>query len=160
MRIELTAPPASADPPEGVELRALRPGEERDVWAAHQESFLDAWGHVEQPYDEWHQDRVATPAFDPALWVLADAGGELAGVSLCRMRDGHGWVSVLGVRRPWRRQGLGSALLRESFRRFWERGECVVGLGVDADSPTGAVRLYEREGMHIAHRNVTLEREP
>jgi ribosomal protein S18 acetylase RimI-like enzyme len=42
---------------------------------------------------------------------------------------------------------VGTALLRESFRRFWERGEHSIGLGVDTANPTGAFRLYERAGM-------------
>jgi ribosomal protein S18 acetylase RimI-like enzyme len=42
---------------------------------------------------------------------------------------------------------VGAALLRDSFTRFWERGERSVGLGVDAASPTGAFGLYERAGM-------------
>jgi mycothiol synthase len=159
MRIELDRLPPAPQLPAAVALRSHRPGEEREVWAAHQESFRDTWGHEEdERYDEWHEDRVATPSFDPELWVVADAGGEIAGISLCRIRNDCGWVGVLGVRRPWRRQGLGAALLRESFRRFWEHGETTVALGVDGESPTGAVRLYEREGMHVYHRRVTYER--
>jgi ribosomal protein S18 acetylase RimI-like enzyme len=53
------------------------------------------------------------------------------------------------VRRPWRRQGLGLALLHHAFNEFYKRGKRKVGLGVDASSLTGATRLYERAGMHI-----------
>ena len=42
---------------------------------------------------------------------------------------------------------MGAALLADAFGRFWERGERIVGLGVDAASDTGAFRLYERAGM-------------
>lgn len=42
---------------------------------------------------------------------------------------------------------MGAALLRDSFGRFWERGEHSVGLGVDAASDSGAFPLYERAGM-------------
>jgi hypothetical protein len=42
---------------------------------------------------------------------------------------------------------VGSALLLDSFGRFWKRGEHSVGLGVDAASDTGAFCLYERAGM-------------
>ena len=61
-----------------------------------------------------------------------------------------GWVQSLSVRRPWRRAGLGRALLLNAFRQFHERGERRIGLGVDAESPTGATRLYERAGMKVA----------
>ena len=53
------------------------------------------------------------------------------------------------MRRPWRRRGLGLALLLHSFRDFAARGATRVGLGVDAENTTGAVGLYERAGMHV-----------
>ena len=60
---------------------------------------------------------------------------------------GGGFIHALFTRRPWRKQGVGAALLSDSFGRFWERGEHSVGLGVDAASDTGAFRLYQRAGM-------------
>ena len=51
--------------------------------------------------------------------------------------------------RPWRKRGIGLALLRHSFNEFYRRGRRKVGLGVDAQSLTGALRLYEGAGMHI-----------
>jgi ribosomal protein S18 acetylase RimI-like enzyme len=51
------------------------------------------------------------------------------------------------VRRPWRKRGLGLALLNHSFGEFYRRGYRRVGLGVDAQNLTGALRLYEKAGM-------------
>jgi Acetyltransferase (GNAT) family len=59
---------------------------------------------------------------------------------------GGGWVHVLYTRRPWRRQGVGAALLGDAFGRLWERGGRSVGLGVDAGSDTGAFRLHVLPG--------------
>ena len=59
-----------------------------------------------------------------------------------------GWVEELGVRRSWRKKGLGLALLHHSFAEFYRREKHSVGLGVDAENLTGALRLYERAGMH------------
>jgi ribosomal protein S18 acetylase RimI-like enzyme len=70
-----------------------------------------------------------------------------------------GWIASVGVRPPWRRFGLGLAMLQEAFRRFYERGERVVGLGVDAENPTGATRLYERAGMSVAWQATVYEKE-
>jgi ribosomal protein S18 acetylase RimI-like enzyme len=42
---------------------------------------------------------------------------------------------------------VGTALLLHSFRAFQQRGLNIVGLGVDSDSPTNALVLYERAGM-------------
>jgi len=60
-----------------------------------------------------------------------------------------GWVHTVGVRRPWRRRGLGLALLQTAFCALYKCGKTRAGPGVDADSLTGATRLYERAGMYI-----------
>ena len=60
-----------------------------------------------------------------------------------------GWVGTLGVRREWRKRGIGMSLLRHSFNEFYRRGKRKVGLGVDAQNLTGALRLYESAGMHV-----------
>lgn len=83
----------------------------------------------------------------------------MTGFSLNRYRMGIGWVRTLGVRRPWRKKGLGLALLQYSFGEFYKRGKSTIGLGVDASNPTGATRLYQRAGMYIASEFVTYEKE-
>jgi len=55
----------------------------------------------------------------------------------------------LGVRKPYRKRGLGYSLLKQSFKLFQERGYTRAGLGVDASNPTGAVALYERVGLSV-----------
>ena len=105
--------------------------------------------------ERW-QHWISTDEFDPSLWFLAMDGDEIAAISLCRFKitdDPHmGFVDTLGVRRPWRRQGLALALLHHSFAEFKKRGQKRVGLGVDAASLTGATRLYEKAGMHVARQ--------
>ena len=102
-------------------------------------------------------------AYDPSLWFVAVDGDEIAGVSLCRPHWTEdlqmGWINTLGVRRPWRRQGLGQALLHASFNAFYQRGTLKVGLGVDASSLTGATRLYEKAGMLVFRQNNQFEKE-
>ena len=86
---------------------------------------------------------------------FAEEDGELAGFAMCSRRGGTrtGHVHVLGVRRPWRRRGLGTALLLHSFRGLRARGCARARLMVDGESLTGAVRLYEQAGMHVARRS-------
>ena len=49
-------------------------------------------------------------------------------------------------------------MLLRSFQAFRERGWTRGALGVDASSPTGATRLYERAGMRVYRDTVFLER--
>jgi len=139
--------------PDGVTVRPFRPGDERVFYDVQQEAFADHWEHDEpDPYDEWAHWLLQPPAFQPELWFLAEADGEPAGVEINHERPevpGLGWIGILGVRRPWRRRGLGRALLLHAFREFRARGFTQAGLGVDAASLTGATRLYESVGMRV-----------
>ncbi len=155
MAIDLGDAPESVPPPAGLELRAFLSGEERAVYETHMETFEDSWEHVHMPYDRWLHWNVERPGFDPALWLVAVEGEAIAGIVLCRIHDedpATGWVTILGVRREWRRRGLGEALLRAGFAELARRGCGRAVLGVDAESLTGAHRLYERTGMHVAAR--------
>jgi mycothiol synthase len=161
MEIQLDAPPPPPVWPRSVELRPFQPNEQaRAVYEASQEAFEDHWGHVPMPYENWEMKTVLRPGFDPALYFVAWDGGQIAGVSLCRLKtDDVGWVSTLAVRRPWRKRGLGQALLQHSFGEFYRRGIKTIGLGVDAGSLTGATRLYQRVGMKVAMEYVFYQKE-
>jgi mycothiol synthase len=152
MLIELKEPPAEPDWPDGVRVGTFRPEDARVVYDTLNETFKEEWNFVPEPYERWRERRLTAPDFDPTLWFLARDGDELVAVARCdRSRFGAGWVGALGVRKPWRRRGLGLALLRHLFADFYRRGETRVALGVDAQNSTGATRLYERAGMHVAY---------
>ena len=91
--------------------------------------------------------------------MIAWDGDEVAGFSQNRVRMGIGWVGTIAVRRPWRGKGLGLALMTQTFGEFYKRGMYTIGLGVDAENPTGATRLYQKAGMHPASEHVTYEKE-
>ena len=136
--------------PVGLEFRAFEPDlHGRSVHTAHEEAFAEEWGHRPRDYHSWSEKVVGWPRFDPELFAVIWDGDDVAAFSLNydkRMGD-WGWIGTLGVRPAWRRQGLGLALLRESFRRFAERGETTAALSVDSENRTGATLLYERAGM-------------
>lgn len=155
MKIDLDHPTPEPVWPQGVEARSFRPGDERAFYEAHQETFEDSWEPIEEPYDEWAHWHLESPAFVPELWFLALEGDTPAGFVICHPHRADaklGWVRIIGVRRPWRRRGLGRALLLHAFAEFRSRGIRRAELGVDAESITGANRLYEAAGMHVAAR--------
>lgn len=150
MQAELERAPAPPRWPEGIRVRTVRESDVRAVWETYAEVFADSWERPEFSFEEWAHWMLDGAYFDPGLWFLARAGDRLAGICLCRERQYEpdvAWVSVLGVRRPWRRVGLGRALLTHAFGELYRRGWRRVALGVDADSLTHADRLYESLGM-------------
>ena len=147
--------------PDGISVRMLADGEQRRVYDAFSEVWQDTSDPPDETFEEWAHWFMRAETFEPPLWFLALAGDELAGFAVCQkdVNDpAAGHVELLGVRRPWRKQGLGQALLLHSFQAFrrlgWTRGT----LGVDASSPTGATRLYERAGMTVYRDTLFLDR--
>jgi mycothiol synthase len=160
MRIDMESPPPEPEWPDGISLKPFN--QEKDlkaVYIADKEAFRDHYGFVERDFEQGFSDfqhmTVKKDSHDPTLWFLAMDGDQIAGISLCKKYAGDdkdsGFVSHLAVLKPWRKQGLGLALLLHSFGEFYRRGYRKVSLGVDADNLTGALRLYEKAGMYV-HR--------
>jgi len=159
MRADMQAAPEEPNFPLGILLRNFVPEkDEQAVFDAMQDAFRDHWGHIQWEFEYWRQRNIEREDFDPSLWFLAQDGDQIAGAALCRFRQDIGWIGTLGVRWPWRRKGIGLALLRQAFGEFYRRGVQAVDLSVDAQNPTGATALYERAGMHVVHKYVVYEK--
>jgi mycothiol synthase len=168
MMIEFDGPPPKPLWPEGITVSSFAERDDlRAIAHADNEIFQDHWGYVPQPVEhmeksfrEWIESKTD---FDPSLWILAMDGEEIAGICLCsRTRPeypGAAWINVLGVRRPWRKKGIGLALLHYAFGIFYQEGKKKVGLGVDSSNLTGATRLYERAGMAVVKMDDAYEKE-
>ncbi len=160
MRLDADAPAPAQPWPAGVQAAEFDP--ERDAEAVHAvlaEAFED---HVDVggpgSYAQWRREVLGHPRLEPALWVLAREGERLVGAVVAFPEDGYGWVKALGVLRAARGRGIAAALLGEAIRRLRAHGLAAVELGVDAASPTGATRLYERAGMRLVRRTDVYEK--
>lgn len=159
MKSDLIAVPPRLFWPEGLIARPFVPGQdERAVYETISETFDDMWGHLPRPYADWRAHTVERPDFDPALWAIVEEDGQPAAAICCYRFGERGHICNVGVRRPWRQRGLGLALLQHVFGLFWARGVTAIDLGVDAESLTGAMRLYERAGIHVAHEFLRWEK--
>jgi mycothiol synthase len=143
--------------PEGIGVRNFVPGQdERATLMAINGAFQDSHGYVERPFEEhladWTDRLKKNPEFDPSLIFLATAGDEVIGTTFTRLHTPEdpeaAWLYTLGVTRPWRKRGVAQALLLHAFGEMRRRGRRKVVLGVDSDSPTNALHLYEKAGMH------------
>lgn len=160
MVIDLDGPTPEPAWPDGLEVETFRLEDALAFHAVLDEAFEEEWNFQSTPFEEWRTHRLEAPDFDPDVWWVVRDGDELAAVLRGDpKREGMGWVGALGVRRRWRRRGLGLALLHHAFGEFRRRGETAVGLGVDAENPTGATRLYERAGMRVAREAIVFAKE-
>lgn len=168
MVIDLDSAPDVPAFPEGITVRPYDPETEtEEVYRTFVDTFKDHFGFVEEPFDkglaEFKHNNIEEPGYDPRYWFVAMDGNEMAGICLCRREDTEdsesGWVGKLGVRRAWRKRGLGNALLKHSFAVFYADGKKRAGLGVDAGSLTGALKLYEDAGMRVERQFNQYEKE-
>ena len=144
--------------PDGVTLRAAAPTEQHDIYELHMHSFRDHWGFNAYPYPTWRRLFAAYPPdYDPALWFVAEAGGEKVGfvigapgqITVPEMGYAPevGYVHLMGVRPDWRGHGIAKRMLYRLFQAYRQRGQQQVSLGVDAANTTGAVHLYHKIGL-------------
>ena len=149
MLLDLDGPIEDVPTLDGVEIRRYQhPSDVRTLYDVLDEAFREHWGTEPYPYDD-HEREMAM--WDRDLAWLAVADDRVVAATLGTWVEGSGWVDVLGVLEPWRRKGVGRALLLKQFGMFAARGAPTVALNVDSGNDTGAPSLYASAGMRV-HR--------
>ena len=145
MRRSLTDPVPDPVWPAGIRLVSFEPERHAEkIHALLAEAYARGGGYVE-PFAIWWPSLRDDAEYDPALvFLAADEEEKIVGVAQCWT---GAFVKDLAVAPSMRRQGLGSALLHHAFQAFQERGAAVIGLKVEADNPSGALRLYRSLGF-------------
>ena len=156
---------------DSIPAEPLRHGLRHEPWSrerdeqvrlAHNEAFADHWGSQPLTPDSWAHRFVGHPHFRADLSVCVLDGEEVAGYCLSyhsaedvRVHGRlEGWLGQIGVRRPWRKQGLATYIICEVMRRMAGAGLDHAVLVVDSDNPTGAAGLYRRLGFVTSHREL------
>ena len=144
-------PPAVPEIPLGYAIRDFIPGtDDRIVAALIDTAFLEWAERDPDPFEDWAAKTIARPGFEPwHLPVMIGPGDEIVAAAFLIDPDdvSEGWVQQLAVARDHRGRGLARAVLSESFGRFHSRG--AEACGVNTDSRTGALGLYEHVGMSV-----------
>jgi len=154
--IEMSCPLAdipSAELPPSIDARPVNKGEERKIWDAANEAFRDHWGYAE-PKEEHFIAYCGSKYFQPELWQVAWDGDEVVASVMNfidhdynqRYNRKRGWTENISTRKPWRKQGIAKALIVRSMHMHKAKGMTEVGLGVDTNNPTGALKLYQNLG--------------
>ncbi len=159
MEISMEAPPPAPVLPDGFVIRSFEKGiDEHAAYETIESAFRDHRGHHDSSYEEWSRGYFEHPEWSPEMSTIVTNNAEIVAAAMVFDYPNLTWVRQLGVRREWRKQGLGLAILHRIFSNAYARGTLKVGLGVDAESLTGATRLYERAGMHIKEHFIRYEK--
>ena len=168
LRVQLSAAPPETEGaaegfPDGVTLRAFRPGADDAEWlrlnarafAHHPEQGRMTQADLEA--------RMAESWFDPAGFLIAEADGAgdgrvMVGFHWTKIHDdGLGEIYVLGVDPDRHGGGLGGALSRAGLRHLRAAGVKEVQLYVEGDNAP-ALAVYHRAGFTTYARDVMYAR--
>lgn len=143
--------------PDGFTLRPVAGLHEVGAWVdCFNLSFIDHYNFHPQTVEDlthWHN----TDDYRPELDLVAVAeDGTFAAFNYCSIspsvnaaqQRSEGWIDALGTRRGYRKRGLGRAMLLAGMHALKQAGMDDAKLGVDAQNPSGALRLYEAVGFH------------
>ncbi len=144
--------PATTGPPSGVTIRPARPKDARSFSAMWQGVVDEGYVHsqlVRNPVKHY-RGLFRDPWNERGAWILAVNGDDVIGLlSLARgteHRNRHNATLGMGIAKPWRGKGIGSALLVEAFRWAEEFGVARIALSVYPDNAP-AVGLYRKFGF-------------
>jgi mycothiol synthase len=161
---DLSMPLPEIPIPPGVEIVGWAPESSAAAREIRNEAFRDHWGSTETSPESWDHF-MATAAFRPLFSFIAYVGNEAVGCVISHEYAGDPsaigrdvYVSIVGTRKAHRKQGIASALLMKAIDAALAAGFATASLEVDADSPTGALGLYEGLGFKVVHTSVTMNK--
>jgi len=147
LRMDHPDRPPRATFPDGVTVRAYRPGEEEEALTMFEDAFSEFDGRPPSTLVSWKAMTIEREAFVPDDLILAVHEGEIVGGAYLLDPGDEIWIDKFAVRRDHRHQGIARGMLHVAFARSFDRG--YDHTGVSTDSRTGALTLYMRVGMHV-----------
>ncbi|GAB6984542.1 GNAT family N-acetyltransferase [Nocardioides pyridinolyticus] len=134
--------------PAGYTIRAATPADHEACWVVLEDAFLEWSERAREPFDDFAARTIGRPGFQPwHLRLVADATGAVVGVSYVHPFGTMGYVDRIATRTDQRGRGIAQAMLVDAFATAREHG-CTT-FGLNTDSRTGALGLYEKVGMHV-----------
>ncbi|MXG89783.1 GNAT family N-acetyltransferase [Nocardioides sp. YIM 123512] len=137
---------------DGVVVR-LADGEDdwRTVHEVLETAFTDHFNSKPETFDEFLFRLREDPGHRWDHWWLALLGDQPVGALVATDTGSGSYVAYIGTVEAARGRGVAKGLLRTVIADAAARGRTKVGLEVDADSPTGADRLYRGLGWEISY---------
>lgn len=146
-------------------------GTEEASRLVHNLAFRDHWGSQPVNEQEWTRNDVQSSTRTDLSFVVKGPGSndtdEVLAYVICAVSQAEwkargrsfGYIEVIGVHPRVRGLGIASSLLVHAMKALRSEGLDSVVLHADAESYTGAVKIYERLGFKTVRRSVTLAKD-
>ena len=142
------------DLPAGYTLREATPDDYEACWTVLEDAFLEWSVRDREPFDDFLARSVQRPGFEPwNLRLVTDSAGEVVGVTVVLLYDTEAYVDRIATRKDQRGKGVAQAMLVDAFATARSHGATTSGL--NTDSRTGALGLYEKVGMVVTQNWVS-----
>jgi ribosomal protein S18 acetylase RimI-like enzyme len=151
--------------PAGVVVVPWPDDRDEEVRLVKNTTFADHWGSTPMAPDRWHQLVRGFGGRPDLSFVALDEVGAVVAFCLNKRYEADdevlgrrdGWIDNLGTLPQWRGRGVASALVAASLRAFADAGLTHASIGVDAESLTGASKLYRSLGFELQQRSITYQ---
>jgi GNAT superfamily N-acetyltransferase len=147
LRMDHLDRPPEPELPDGVAVRAFRPGDEEEALTMFEEAFSEFTDRLPSTLATWRAMTIEREGFVPDDLILAVHDEAIVGGAFLLDPGDEIWVDKFAVRRDHRHGGIARAMLHVAFGRSFDRG--YDRTTVSTDSRTGALALYERVGMRV-----------
>jgi ribosomal protein S18 acetylase RimI-like enzyme len=133
-------------PPDGVTIVLYDTRYDEPARLAHNEAYVDDPNARAYDAADWPGHTTTNPRYVAAASFVALAGDDVAAFLFSQEHDGDGFLDCLGTVAPWRRRGVGAAIVTRALAAHREAGYRRARLNVRSDNGD-AVRLYDRLGF-------------
>ena len=168
MRLRPEDIPSTAKPSEEIELKVADPLKNEEelkiINALYNEAYADHFDFRPETLDEtraWlegegYEDRtvIAWLGERPVGYVVATISDKPPGD-----RPKRGFISSIGVLKPYRRRRIGTALMLKAVEWLISKGAELIELGVDDENPSGALAFYTSLGFRPVYKTLTFLKE-
>ena len=143
----------------GVQVSAPSETDEEATRLAHLDAFADHWGSAPVTAERWSVWWSSHTSRRELSSIATDADGTVLGyVITSEDKPGVLHIALVGTRPAARGRGIARAVIARSLRAAARAGYVTAELEVDADSLTGATRLYDALGFVREHVHGTYEK--
>jgi ribosomal protein S18 acetylase RimI-like enzyme len=168
MERSLLEPISEPQLPKGFTIRHSGGIEDAEAYVEmYNQTFIDDWNY--HPWTvEQYQHLLTDPNYQPEFDLIAiSSDGTFVASCCCYIspeqnninRCKASFISGLGTKRGFRRQGLGRAMLLSGMRKLKSEGMDIAKLFVNTDNLNRAKQLYKSVGFSEIYTNISLVKE-
>jgi len=163
MKMSLDKIPFNIGENREVDMRKLDVTSEEDIILLNNlenECFKEHFNYRPSQIEETRHWLLENPWLQWQAYFFAELEGKSVGYISIGIDEKYnreketlsGWINDIGVLKPFRRRGIGTALMLKGLNELKNEGLENALLYVDDENPTKAIKLYEKIGFKIVKK--------